>query len=409
MQLRPLFWIVFTLLAILGGWGMSKILIDDEFTGAINKTTEINVDQTSPTRARSIFALTQNSISSSDLEQNDFKEVLALLNNNQTSAAAEKINERHSYLSAPDLADLKNEFLNIARLQQNQTKQQKNTLIAASKAFDELEVWSLLAISAINDGDWVLAHRAQMRASELESDPSNLAALHQRLLFTASKLRESFEKSNDELSINALYQELSTLHPGVPRFQLELAFSYLRINDISGAESLLESLSYDPEFGAIAQRTLTKINTAKDTISPSTEPESASSLSRNEVVVPLIKSGSSFLIDVDMDRSNTRLLLDTGASITALSSELIFALNLQRTGQTISLSTANGTKKSRLYRVQRLQLGPLVLQNMIIAEIDLARNNRFQGLLGTDVLNQIDRYNYVIDNQRNALIFVSRQ
>lgn len=409
MQLRPSFWIALTLLAILGGWGVSKILFDEDIAGAINADTQINADQTSPRRSALASSLRKTPIPNSNLEQSDFKDILALLKNKQISTAANKINERHSYLSARQLNELKSEFLTIARQQQNQINQQKNTLIAASRAFDELEVWSALATSAINAADWPLAHQAQMRASELESDPLNLDAIHQRLLFTASKLRENFEQSNDELSINALYQELSNLHPSVARFQLELAFSHLRVNDISAAESLLEGLSYDPEFGAIAQRTLTKINTANDSTSQIEELVSASSLSRNEVVIPLIKSGSSFLIDVNMGRSTTRLLLDTGASITALSSDLISALNLPRTGQSISLSTANGVKKSRLYKVERLQLGPLVLQNMTVAEIDLAVNNRFQGLLGTDVLNTVDRYNYVIDNQRNALIFVNRQ
>jgi len=43
---------------------------------------------------------------------------------------------------------------------------------------------------------------------------------------------------------------------------------------------------------------------------------------------------------------------------------------------------------------------------MVIAEIEFSSNSPFQGLLGTDLLNQLDtNYSYIIDNQKNALIF----
>lgn len=122
--------------------------------------------------------------------------------------------------------------------------------------------------------------------------------------------------------------------------------------------------------------------------------------------MPLITAGSSFLIDVTIEQQSSRLLLDTGASITALSTELIKQLNLSPTGQSIQLSTANGVTNARLYRVKNLRLGQLILKNMIVAEIHMGRRSRFQGLLGTDALNQFNpRYSYIIDNQKSALIF----
>ena len=100
------------------------------------------------------------------------------------------------------------------------------------------------------------------------------------------------------------------------------------------------------------------------------------------------------------------LLLDTGASITALSRELIDRLNLQPLNRQIRLNTANGSTLAELYQVERLQLGRLVLSDIVIADIDMGSTSNFQGLLGTDTLNKLrNDYDYVIDNGQKALIF----
>ena len=104
-----------------------------------------------------------------------------------------------------------------------------------------------------------------------------------------------------------------------------------------------------------------------------------------------------------------RLLLDTGASITALSAEAIQDLGLRPNGTIITLNTANGRTQSRLFRTDRLRLGRLQLNDMVVAEIDLSGSRGIAGLLGTDVLNQLnEQFSYPIDDENNALIFRRR-
>jgi len=115
------------------------------------------------------------------------------------------------------------------------------------------------------------------------------------------------------------------------------------------------------------------------------------------------------VVDAQIERRQTRLLLDTGASITALSRDLVSQLNLQPLNRQIRLNTANGSTTANLYRVRRLRLGNLELRDLVIADIDLGGASRFQGLLGTDALNQLRQdYDYVIDNRQKALIFRRR-
>jgi len=183
----------------------------------------------------------------------------------------------------------------------------------------------------------------------------------------------------------------------------------INLREFELAKPKLEALSYDSELGNVAQQALERIEQElapqKDETINTQAPQERPAIN-NDIVVQLLRSGSSFLVDTNIEQSPARLLLDTGASITSLSSDLIRRLNLQDTGRSIRLSTANGVTSSRLYKVNRLKLGNVELRNMIIAEIALSNRSGFQGLLGTDALNQLaPEYNYLIDNQKGALIF----
>ena len=222
----------------------------------------------------------------------------------------------------------------------------------------------------------------------------------------ASHARSDLENRKDEVGINQLYQYLNESLPDNTRFQLELANSYLRLNNTEQARYLLEVLQFDLELGEVAKNTLTRLNEDLQNNSEKISDKPTLTSNRNEIAIPLQRAGNSFFVNTEINRRKTNLLLDTGASITALSSSLIQKLGLKPNGKEIQLSTANGIRTARLYHVDRITLGRLSIKNMVIAEIEFSSNSPFQGLLGTDLLNQLDtNYSYIIDNQKNALIF----
>jgi len=337
---------------------------------------------------------------------NKVAEIEALINNNDIALAVSSINQHHSSLSSEELNYLKLTLVSQAFTQTKSEK--KSTLSLASKVFDEVEIWELLGDAALADSDWPLAYSAQLRASELQNDSIKLGNLLDKLSISSSHLRKNYEQSGDLISIKGLYQDLANRHPSFPRFNYELAISMINLGELDIAKPMLESLSYDPELGRLAKQTLSKLNNSL--APPQTSTDTTASLQpqtkRNDLVVPLTRLGNSFIVNSAIERVNASLLLDTGASITSLSSELITRLNLADTGRSISLSTANGVTQAKLYKVNRLQLGSVLLRNMIVAEINLSSRGSFQGLLGTDALNQLaPHYNYLIDNQKGALIF----
>ena len=347
---------------------------------------------------------TDDSLLTGETSLDHQKIISEMLSNADFRSAANYINEHYSRFSSSEIEQLKALFL------QNGPRSELriNQLRAATQVFDDLESWDALATAALDLGKWQLAFEALMKASALENNYSALELKLENLINVTSYLRANLEALGDEVGIRDLYQKVYELHPSYPRFQLELAYAHLRVNETSKAERLLSALQYDPELGEIAQQTLARIEDG-DTPIVAEKPAKTATTRRDDIVVPLIRAGNSFFLDSTVNNRRTRLLLDTGASITALSSGLIEQLDLRPTGQVIKLNTANGTRQARLFKTEKLTLGRIQLNDLVIAEIGLGSNSGFEGLLGTDALNQVDgNYSYLIDNNENALIFRRR-
>jgi len=420
MQSKLLYYLSITSLILIGAWGIWHIggqpdNSNDSLSNEIvsSEVYSINLEPSLTKHTTDEIRSTTNKLTKSRAES-----ILQLIQNGQALIAVKSINENHSNLSKIELDSLRSELLNLA-FQTSGKSNTKNILLATSQAYDDLEVWKYLADASASDNDWETAFRAYFRASELENNPADLHVLLMKLVVSSSHLRSNYEGNNDLISVKDLYQRLTDLHPNFQRFQYELALSTIKIGETEQAKQILQNLIYDPELGDLSKQALSLIASRENSANTDDNLELGANETNiktnrdqsraNDIVVPLISVGSSFIVNSRVDQKPVSLLLDTGASITSLSNTLIQQLNLRPTGQTIRLSTANGVTNSRIYQVKRLRLGSLVLRDMLIAEINLSNNRSFQGLLGTDALNQLQpQYSYLIDNQKSALIFRKR-
>ena len=329
-----------------------------------------------------------------------FKQAQTLLSQGQVQNALVLIHAHQVSLSSEQLNALKQSFFNyLAPLQQTQLAESK--LNAFVSYFDELDVWEqLVQVRLLND-DHAAAFAALKRAAELEIDPSEQQIKLSHLQRLAAQLKNDLTANQDFVGIMRLYQELYNQYSNTPLFAYELALAHLQLNNTSSAKQLLQPLRFDQEFGQLAQQQLAAIAQPNNP----TKPDSAVT-NKQDLIVPLTRQGNSFLLNTAINGNTVPMLLDTGASITALSAQQIQHLRLPALGQTITLRTANGLRTAPLYQVDTLQLGQLTINNLTVAEIDFGDDTQVQGLLGTDTLNAIDqRYDYLIDNQANALIF----
>lgn len=419
MREKLIFYTAITSLVAAGVWGIWLISFGPQtLVAGLNETntqTEQISDVVKPTRANK-----KRPTTASDKSTLTLNRIKQLIDNGQPSAAAKVVNQQYSLLSSDNLAQIKSLFLKQLRVhvQAKEYQQAQTLLLNASAAINDLEIWTSLAAISTKLNDWPTAVTAQLKSASLEIDPQRLEETLLSLVASASQLRAEYERVNDELSIASLYKRLSAAHPGYARFELELAQSHLRLGNPELALPLLEQLQYDSELGPLANQKLAALRHDKQQRQDEQQAIEQEQLSAalqsqgnrgSDVLVPLTRIGNSFLVTTSVNGRSLSLLLDTGASITALSTDLIRRLNLEPTGRSIQLNTANGITSARLFKVQRVRLGRLSIKDLIVAEIDLKQSAGFQGLLGTDLLNRINaNYSYLIDNQQNALIFRRR-
>lgn len=123
-------------------------------------------------------------------------------------------------------------------------------------------------------------------------------------------------------------------------------------------------------------------------------------------LLPLIRYGNQYLVNVEINGHAARLLLDTGASLSGVSQDFIEDYPYIVTSKkTIQLNTASGTETSFLFTVESLSMGDLRFDSHILARLPMTNVAEFDGLLGVDVLG---RFDFIIDQDNLQLRLTPR-
>lgn len=129
--------------------------------------------------------------------------------------------------------------------------------------------------------------------------------------------------------------------------------------------------------------------------------------SGQEIRISLVRFGNQFLVPVTVEGESVKLLLDTGASISGLTSTFINRnYSVVKSPKPIQLNTASGTVDSYLFVVDTLGLGELTFNKHMLARLPMDNHESFDGLLGVDILG---RFEFVIDQQNAILRLRKRQ
>lgn len=118
-------------------------------------------------------------------------------------------------------------------------------------------------------------------------------------------------------------------------------------------------------------------------------------VTRGAIVVPVRLNGA----------TESRLLVDTGSSLTVLSRQLVSQLELPinvNTRRTIMVLAGGREVAVPRVRLASVKLGPAAVENLYIAVYDvLPRTPQIQGVLGMDFLRHFD---VSIDHRRRQLV-----
>ena len=197
----------------------------------------------------------------------------------------------------------------------------------------------------------------------------------------------------------ALFQKLAYIEPDYAFYRYALALMYLSLGDTDNAIRELEVLQLDQEFG---QKSSVLLADLKPVMPEEPEAHTLGMISLRAVgqhLVAPVKVG---------DKGHARLLIDTGASLTTMPSQLLQELKRKKQAARVGyveLRTAGGPRFSPLYSIKSFQIGEYLLKNLEVAELDMAVGEKADGLLGMNVLS---RFRFQIDQERPALILIPR-
>lgn len=259
----------------------------------------------------------------------------------------------------------------------------------------------------------------------LATEPLSVAIIHlyalQELSVFNREQREELASRSAELienTISALYnagdwdmlaqflEPLFQLNSTDEPLTLKLAEAYARQQKFTLMEDVLANLSVNSAGArSLRQRFL---------------PGQAPSLEKNEesptgakqhpvTRLALTRYGDQYIANTEILNRPAALLLDTGASSTAISFELYKTLRRFNQIPVIGLfdvRTAGGPIRSPLVRIDNMQLGPYKLSNIGVFVMPEAALQQADGLLGMNVLKQ---FHFQLNQTSAELLLTPRQ
>ncbi len=195
----------------------------------------------------------------------------------------------------------------------------------------------------------------------------------------------------DYIALLDLYKRLTELEPEHALHFIGLAETYLSLGNVFDARKALDLTLHDSSV-------LDKRNDIISRIEINRKPNR-----HYAAEVSLQAFGNQFLVDVLLNNSqNAVLLLDTGASLSIISTELLAVLDIpyQRTIKTAWFSTAGGRIKAPIIKLNSIAMGEVVVENIEVGVIGEFDNKQFDGLLGMNFLRHFD---FIIDQNKHKL------
>lgn len=179
---------------------------------------------------------------------------------------------------------------------------------------------------------------------------------------------------------------------------------HLQLADMHMKEDDKEQAQYHALMAANQDATRGR---AESLLAKMTDADLANQVDHEEISIALQPFGSQYLVPVSVEGRPLKLLLDTGASISGLTSSFLNRnYALVKSSKPIQLNTASGTVESFLFVVDTLTLGELTFDKHMLARLPMDNFDHFDGLLGVDILG---RFDFVIDQNKSVLRLRKRQ
>jgi clan AA aspartic protease (TIGR02281 family) len=211
-------------------------------------------------------------------------------------------------------------------------------------------------------------------------------------------------RRNYSWDILAMFVEpLLQLEPNNRLYILSLAMAYAELFQEGLMENVLASLKFDdPDAQAIR-----KIIAAQQAI-PNEEKidnlDTGATTANLGRPVPLKQFGDQYVVEAKLSSNPVALLIDTGASVTAVSKQYFDNLSNRYKTEYLgrfSIGTAAGSIMASMYQFQELTINHVTVQNLPVVILPMQSIANADGLLGMNFLREFD---FKIDQQQSVML-----
>ena len=260
----------------------------------------------------------------------------------------------------------------------------------------------LLAEHQQRQGLFVDALTTLQLVHQFAYETADLMAFQKQLLSLLSMTDQTLAQQQSWFDLARFYEDVINLGLEKDADKLRLAELYVRLEDASSAELLLEALLEGPVSQGTRER-------AKVLLSQLQQGEDILETPRGWAV-PLDKRGNHYVVELGInDQHILRLMIDTGASVTSLSQASFDRLNSYTRMEFLNnatFKTANGDAQAEIYRAESARLGEGRIDNPIVAVIPNFQEDGIDGLLGMNILQN---YRFEIRQDKQQLWLQTRK
>ena len=170
-----------------------------------------------------------------------------------------------------------------------------------------------------------------------------------------------------------------------------LARAYAKQGQVNLMENVLAALPYEDSRAQQLRKSVYQTDTVVESEAVTEEVNDTANVAKRRVRV--IGNGQQFFVKANFYRYTETLLVDTGASTTAISHAVFIKLPTSEKefiGR-FSVQTAAGSIEAPLYKLSAIGLDGITLNNVsVIVLPDESFPGKFKGLLGMNVLRNFD-------------------
>ena len=249
-------------------------------------------------------------------------------------------------------------------------------------------------------------------------DLAELPLSTETLSFIDAKIATLYQQAQTQLSQDEQWELVARLNeplyqriPDARHYTLNLAEAYAYQQKLTLMEDVLAALpSNDRDANIIRNKAyeMRDIANADNTLSESKPAPSEAEAARYQTRVALERIGDQYRLDVKALNQKATMILDTGASTTAITSRLFARLGRMRNLTFIgnfNIRTASGTIEAPLVQIPRFYFAGYEFNDVSAIVLPEDALPDADGLLGMNVLGQFD---FAIMPQSSELILTER-